>query len=67
MKLHYMNLSFAVFGYKVFTVFAATGTANDLNHPVLFVVLSKKPFLSKDLHINAYRLSDNVLIEKDNS
>jgi hypothetical protein len=62
MNLHYMNLVFAFWGYRVFTVLPEPG--NKLSGKTPFVVLTKKSVLTKDEIIETYRLSDTVFIEK---
>jgi hypothetical protein len=66
MNLHYMNIFFALLGYHVFTVEAATSATGALArpaHPV--IVLSKRPAILPATQVDTIRLSDTVLIEKD--
>jgi hypothetical protein len=65
MNLHYMNILFALFGYRVFTVEAATSaTAGEDSPTRTVVVLSKRALITPLAHIDAIRLSDTVLVEK---
>ena len=57
LNLHYMNVLFAVFGYRVFTVRDAEGSQ-------LLVLLSKRTALPRGAKVHAYRLSNTVFIER---
>ena len=57
LNLHYMNVLFAVFGYRVFTV-----RDNDGTH--VLVLLSKRAVLPRGTMLHAYRLSNTVFIER---
>jgi hypothetical protein len=65
MNLHYMNIAFAMCGYRAYTIEmrARPGT-----EPVSVVLLSKRhsPPLP-DTSIDGFRLSDTVYVEKDAS
>jgi hypothetical protein len=56
LNLHYMNLLFAVFGYRVFTVRDDHGTR-------LLALLTKRSALPSGTKVDAYRLSNTVYIE----
>lgn len=56
LNLHYMNVLFAIAGYRVFTV-------NVPGDPRPIVLLTKKSVLDTARKVHAYRLSDSVLIE----
>lgn len=60
LNLHYMNVLFAVFGYRVFTVRDAEGTH-------LLVLLTRRTTLPRGTKLNAYRLSNTVFIERRES
>lgn len=62
LNLHYMNLVFAIFGYRVFTVYAPKD-GNDITSRRSIVVITKRESLSLGDHIDAYRLSDTVYLE----
>jgi hypothetical protein len=65
MNLHYMNVIFALFGYRVFTVEAATSAIVGAPSPTrTMVVLSKRPTIAPSTEIDALRLSDTVLVDK---
>jgi len=64
MNLHYMNVAFAVFGYRVFTVEAATARREDAPTRGV-VVLSKRNSIAAGTQINGIRLSDTVFVEKE--
>jgi hypothetical protein len=57
LNLHYMNVVFAILGYRVFTVHGAEGVQ-------LAVLLSKRRALTAGKQILAYRLSNSVYIER---
>lgn len=62
LNMHYMNIVFAVKGYRVFTV---TPNPDDaLSSKECFVVLTRRTTLSEGEKLEAYRLSDTVFIEK---
>jgi hypothetical protein len=62
LNMHYMNLIFAIRGYRVFTV---TPDPNDpIGGKVPFVVLTKRSALPDGTKLETYRLSDTVFIEK---
>jgi hypothetical protein len=65
MNLHYVNIVFALFGYRVFTVEAATSAARGVESPTrTVVVLSKRSTIAPSTEIDTIRLSDTVLVEK---
>jgi hypothetical protein len=62
LNMHYMNLLFAIKGYRVFTV--APDPKDRLGSKTPFVILTKRIALAESEQIEAYRLSDTVFIEK---
>lgn len=67
MRLHYMNLLFALWGYRIFTVEAKTGTTEqDRNSGrlVTYAVISRRHYLTDGDPLTGYRLSGNVLVDK---
>lgn len=62
LNMHYMNLLFALRGYRVFTVTPKTG--NQYSSAASFVLLTKRVALVEGETLEAYRLSDSVFIEK---
>jgi hypothetical protein len=62
LNLHYMNLLFAVFGYRVFTI-SPPKDGNPLSGRVTQVLLTPRISLEPGDHIVAYRLSDTVYFE----
>lgn len=63
LNLHYMNLLFALRGYRVFTVTPSKPATHASDAP--FVMLTKRESLFEGQQITAYRLSDTVFIEKN--
>jgi hypothetical protein len=62
LNMHYMNLLFAVRGYRVFTV---TPNASDpVGSKTSFVVLTRRSALLDGQKIAVFRLSDTVFIEE---
>ena len=67
MRLHYMNLFFAMRGYRIFTVEAVSGTARtdgDSLRLVTYAVLSKRHNLASGKPITGWRLGGNVLVDQ---
>ncbi|MCG6117351.1 MAG: hypothetical protein MEQ07_04040 [Aquimonas sp.] len=62
LNLHYMNLVFAVFGYRVFTVFPPAD-GNPLTGKVRYAVVTRRVSLSPNERVTTYRLSDTVYLE----
>jgi hypothetical protein len=62
LNMHYMNLLFALQGYRVFTVTPDSQDVHGGKAP--FVILAKRTALAVDQEIDTYRLSDTVFIEK---
>lgn len=62
LNLHYMNLMFAVLGYRVFTVHTPAD-GNPLNGKVRYAVITRRVSLSPDEMLSTYRLSDTVYLE----
>lgn len=62
LNMHYMNLLFAIKGYKVFTV--TPDPTDNIGSRIPFVVLTKRVALRQGDQLDTYRLSDTVFIEK---
>lgn len=62
LNMHYMNIIFALKGYRVFTI--TPNPADALGSKTRFVVLTRRTALSEGDKLEAYRLSDTVFIEK---
>jgi hypothetical protein len=66
MNLHYVNVAFALFGYHVFTVEAATSAAGGSHETTAtVVVLSKRCAIPPSTQLDTIRLSDTVLVVKE--
>jgi hypothetical protein len=63
MNLHYVNIVFALFGYRVFTVEAAK-SRDDHGATTTVVLLSKQHSIPPNREIKAIRLSNTVLIDR---
>ena len=64
LNLHYMNLIFAVLGYRVFTVLPPRDE-NPLSGRTSQVLISRRASLLPGDRITAYRLSDDVYFEAE--
>jgi len=64
LNLHYMNILFAVLGYRVFTVYAPADE-NPVTGRVGLVLITRRVALSPGQHLVTYRLSDTVYWEAD--
>ena len=62
MRLHYMNLIFAVWGYRIYTVEAKGGSTGRM---MTFAIISRRDQLLKDTTVTGYRLGGNVLVDRD--
>lgn len=66
MNLHYLNILFAILGYRVFTVEAATSVGSTTDVPGRpIIVLSKRTNMPRGAEFDAIRLSNTVFFEKD--
>ncbi|MBY3476151.1 hypothetical protein HFN78_35575 [Rhizobium laguerreae] len=67
MRLHYMNLFFALWGYRIFTVEAKIGTTETdrkRERFVTYAVISRRHFIPDDDTVTGYRLGGRVLFDK---
>lgn len=62
LNLHYMNILFAVFGYRIFTV-EPPSDENRLVGKMRYVVITRRVHLDPGGRLVAYRLSDSVYLE----
>ena len=62
LDLHYMNLIFAFFGYRVYTV-RAEDSKNPANSQCPFVILSRRHNIPSGVELSLHRISDTVYIE----
>jgi hypothetical protein len=62
LNLHYMNLLFAVFGYRVFTI-SPVEDGNPLSGKTSQVLITRRAVVSPGERLVAYRLSDTVYFE----
>lgn len=63
LNMHYMNLLFALFGYRVFTVSPPENDVNPLSGRANRVLITKRVSVIPGEKIVAYRLSDTVYFE----
>lgn len=64
LNLHYMNLVFAVLGYRVFTIYPPAD-GNPLTGKMRYAVITRRVSLSPNEKITTYRLSDAVFLEAE--
>ena len=64
LNLHYMNLFFALRGFRVFTVYPPTD-GNPLTAKTRQALITRRVSLAPGEQVNAYRLSDTVYLEAD--
>lgn len=64
LNLHYMNLVFAMLGYRVFTVYPPAD-GNPLTGKSRYAVITRRVNVSPSETITAYRLSDTVYLEAE--
>jgi hypothetical protein len=62
LNMHYMNILFAIKGYRVFTVTPKSDNRHNSGAP--FVLLTKRQYLTEGQVLDVYRLSDLVFLEK---
>ncbi len=62
MDLHYMNLLFAVFGYRVFTI-SSPDDGNPHTGKKRQVLITQRAYLSAGDRVIAYRLSNTIFFE----
>lgn len=62
LNLHYMNVFFAVLGFRVFTIYPPD-TGNRLTGKAGQVLITRRVSLYAGEHIEAYRISDTVYME----
>ena len=64
LNLHYMNLAFAVLGYRVFMIYPSPD-GNRLAGKTHHTVITRRVSLSPGDQLIAYRLSDTVYVEDE--
>jgi len=62
LNLHYMNVLFAVFGFRVFTIYPQPDN-NPLSGNAPFVLITRRVIVPSGMQLEAYRLSDTVYLE----
>lgn len=64
LNLHYMNLVFAMLGYRIFSVHPPNGGSN-ISGLEVFILITKRSSLPAGLELSAYRISNHVFWEKE--
>lgn len=67
MRLHYMNLFFAMWGYRIFTVEARIGTTEKDRRQdrfVTYAIISRRHYIPDDDTLTGYRLGGRVLFDR---
>ena len=62
LNLHYMNIIFAIMGYRIFTI-CPPDDNNSVSGKVPQVLITKRAIVSKGDTVIAYRLSNTVFLE----
>ena len=62
LNLHYINILFALFGYRVFTV-SPPQDNNRYTGRESFILITRRGYLLPGDQLSAYRLSDSVYVE----
>lgn len=65
LNLHYMNLAFAAFGYRVFTV-SPPDNGNTLSGMTRQAVITRRATFAPGDRVTAYRISDTVYLVEEN-
>ncbi|MEZ4503636.1 MAG: hypothetical protein R3C39_13505 [Dehalococcoidia bacterium] len=63
LNLHYMNLAFAICGYRVFTIYAPDD-GNSLTDRSGIALITRRESVAADLRVTVYRLSNTVYLER---
>ena len=64
LNLHYMNVIFAILGYKVFSI-TPPDDATNISNQEPYVLLSRRSFLKSGTQLTAFRISNTVFIEME--
>lgn len=68
LRLHYVNLIFAIWGYRIYTVEAKVGIGDGQgSRLVTYAVISRQHHLPSDSILTGYRLGGNVLVDKSDA
>lgn len=62
LNLHYMNLIFAMFGYRIFMI-CPPNSDNPFQEKTRYSLITRRVSFLPDQRINAYRVSDTVYLE----
>lgn len=62
LNLHYMNLFFALAGFRVYTLYSPDDD-NDASGRSAMVVITRRSSLEAGWHLSVYRMSDTVYLE----
>lgn len=62
LNLHYMNIVFAIFGYRVFTINPVADN-NPLSGKTSFVLITRRAVIAPKEELTVYRISDTVFLE----
>ena len=66
LNLHYMNIFFALFNYRVFTISSPQDENPHTGREPFVLITHRRTVLPGD-HFTAYRLSDTVYLERNNA
>lgn len=64
LNMHYMNVFFAIRGYRVFTIYPTVSVDNPFSGSESYVLITRRCHLKEGEQIDAFRLSNTVYFEK---
>jgi hypothetical protein len=65
MNLHYVNLIFSLYGYGILNLSIESTCARGKTTKTSVILITKREHIDADNTVNAYRISNTVLLEKD--
>jgi hypothetical protein len=65
MRIHYINLVFALFGYRIFMVDAGPAHGSEASARTIYIIISKRVDLPAGEKLTGVRLGGNVLVDKE--
>ncbi|MGO7545440.1 hypothetical protein AB9E34_06665 [Rhizobium leguminosarum] len=66
-RLHYMNLIFAILGYRIYTVEVKLSAASEMPARLAtYAIISRRHYLPEQSPLTGYRLGGNVLVDEKN-
>lgn len=63
LRIHYMNFSFALFGYRIFTVETQPKSSAGGAHAATYAIISRRTVIPTGKPLTGYRLGGRVLVD----